>query len=80
MTVEEIKSLIKSRMQALSITEYRLAQMTGISRSFLGRWFKGEYRITLDRYLLICDALESGDLKALEKYEERQFLRKKKKK
>lgn len=58
MTVEEIKSLIKSRMQALSITEYRLAQMTGISRSFLGRWFKGEYRITLDRYLLICDALE----------------------
>lgn len=58
MTVEEIKSIIKLRMQTLSITEYRLAQMTGISRSFLGRWFKGEYRITLDKFLLICDALE----------------------
>lgn len=58
MTTEEIKTHIVLRMQDLSITEYRLAKMTGISRSFLGRWFKGEYRITLDRFLLICDALE----------------------
>jgi transcriptional regulator with XRE-family HTH domain len=58
MTTDEIKSIIKSRMQNLSITEYRLEQLTGISRSFLGRWFKGEHRMTIEKFLLICEALE----------------------
>lgn len=51
------KELIRPRMEELGISIYRLAELTNINRSHLGRWLKGNQDITLTKFIDILYAL-----------------------
>lgn len=53
-----ILKFIKERMEDRKISEYQLANLTGINRSTLNRNFSGETEMTLPTILKICVALE----------------------
>ncbi|MEG2078335.1 helix-turn-helix domain-containing protein [Chryseobacterium sp.] len=53
-----IFKFIKERMEEKKITEFELANLTGVPRSTLNRNFKGETEITFSTILKICGALE----------------------
>ena len=58
---EKIKNLRESK----SISQYRLAELTGINRSTINRYENGSIqKISFDNLLKICEALET-DIKEI---------------
>lgn len=53
---------ILPRMQEKNITQYKLAQLTGISKGMLSLWFAGKSDISLTNFLSILKALEINPL------------------
>ena len=53
-----IRKVVENRMAEKGITRYRLAQLTEINRSTIGRWLDGETSISVNNYLKILGALE----------------------
>ena len=50
---------IKEIRESKDITQYRLAQLTGINRSTIKRYEEGDIKkISLDNLIKICNALE----------------------
>jgi len=55
---ENIKEILKSRMEFLGYTNYELHKRSKVSQSALSRYFNGESDMTLSVFLKICDALQ----------------------
>lgn len=53
-----IQKFIEDRMEEKGVTRYRLAQLTKVNRSTIGRWLDGETSISFNNYLKILGALE----------------------
>jgi transcriptional regulator with XRE-family HTH domain len=58
MAKQSIINFLKDRMTEKNITQYKLAQLTGISEAVLSRSFKGVTEMSLITFLKICGALE----------------------
>jgi len=53
-----VLKLFKDRMEELSITNYKLSKLTGISRSTIGDYFSKKNEMSFKNQLKICAALE----------------------
>lgn len=55
---EIIQNHIKPRMKDRGLTNYKLAKISGINRSTIGRYLEGSLNISLDNFLIIVKALD----------------------
>jgi len=53
-----IAKLILPRMDELGMTAYKLAKVSGVSKTTIGRWFAGTQNIKLISFLQILGALQ----------------------
>ena len=56
-TIMQTKMIIP-RMNERGISQYRLAQLTGLAESTLSRWFSGKIGLSLENFLKVLTALE----------------------
>lgn len=58
MLYEEIGSKIREERKRQKLTQEKLAEMAGISLSFLGHIERGTRKLSVDTLVKICDALQ----------------------
>jgi transcriptional regulator with XRE-family HTH domain len=49
---------LQSAVESSGLTAYRLAELTGVSHSVIGRWLRGERDLTLCTASKLADALD----------------------
>lgn len=53
----DLPTLIAERMDALGVTKYRLAQMSGVSQTTIGKFLAGTRRMNHEDVSAVIDAL-----------------------
>lgn len=57
-TEAEILETIKGRIKVLDLNNYKIHKLTGITQSSIGRYLKGENKMSLGNFLLLLQALK----------------------